>query len=150
MAVFEGLFPNPAHDRAIQDLLFTMAEWHANAKLRLHTTSTVVILEELTRSFGVRIRHFAKHICADYDTKELPKEEAARIRRRAKKQASTGQRSNGAAAGQPSKRKLFQLTTYKLHAMGDYVSQIKTFGTTDSYSTQSVSTISITALIDSD
>ncbi|KAG6919658.1 hypothetical protein DXG01_003522, partial [Tephrocybe rancida] len=34
------------------------------------------------------------------------------------------------------KAKEFSLSTYKLHAMGDYVSTIETFGTTDSYSTE--------------
>jgi hypothetical protein len=31
------------------------------------------------------------------------------------------------------------LETYTYHAMGDYVKTIRTFGTTDSYSTQPVS-----------
>ena len=37
------------------------------------------------------------------------------------------------------KVKTLNLQTYKLHALGDYVEQIWTYGTTDSYSTQSVS-----------
>jgi hypothetical protein len=36
------------------------------------------------------------------------------------------------------KKKLFNLFTYKLHALGDYVSTIHLFGTTYSYSTQIV------------
>jgi hypothetical protein len=35
--------------------------------------------------------------------------------------------------------KHFNLLTYKMHALGDYVSTIRQFGTTDSYSTQIVS-----------
>ena len=35
--------------------------------------------------------------------------------------------------------KLFNLNTYKLHALGDYVHTIHMFGTTDSYTTQIVS-----------
>ena len=106
--------------------------------MRIHTTSSVARLKELTREFGVRIRHFTNHICPHYDTKELPKEEAARIRRRAaqtKKTQTTAATNNTKV---PPKRKTFQLTTYKLHAMGDYVTTIETFGTTDSYSTQAV------------
>lgn len=38
----------------------------------------------------------------------------------------------------PAKVKMFNLSTYKLHALGDYVSTIRLFGTTDSYSTQIV------------
>ena len=64
-----------------------MAEWHANAKLRLHTDSTVLRLKELTRLLGSRLRFFANNICPLYDTRELPREEAARARRRAKQAA---------------------------------------------------------------
>lgn len=36
--------------------------------------------------------------------------------------------------------KEFNLSTYKLHALGDYASAVRRFGTTDNYSTQIVST----------
>jgi hypothetical protein len=39
------------------------------------------------------------------------------------------------------KDKPFILKTYKFHALGDYVATIKRFGTTDSYSTEIVSTL---------
>lgn len=136
--MLEELFFIPAQDHAIQDLVFVLAEWHANAKLRLHTTSTLDILGKLTRKFGIHIRHFANRICPDYDTCELPKEEAARIQHHAKKQSNSGT-PIASTIITLVKRKLFPLMTYKLHAMGDYVSQIKLFGTTDSYSTQAVS-----------
>ena len=139
MPVFEGLFLNTEHDKHIQDLLFVLAEWHANAKLRLHTESTIQVLRDLTRTFGFLIRHFANKISPQYDTRELPREEAARIRRRAKKMA---QGKQGPASAAPSTtgplRKAFNLLTYKLHALGDYVTHIIRFGTTDSYSTQTV------------
>ena len=118
-----------------------MAEWHANAKLRLHTDSTVIRLKELTRQLGSQIRFFANTICSLYDTRELPREEAARARRRAK-QGSRGAQSSHAAASTAKTgplRKVFNLVTYKLHALGDYVFHILHFGTTDSYSTQTVS-----------
>lgn len=114
-----------------------MAEWHANAKLRLHTDSTVATLKELTRSLGSRIRHFAHKVCPLYDTRELPREEAARARRRAKK-AAQGQTNDPATQKRGPLRKVFNLVTYKLHALGDYVAHILRFGTTDSYSTQTV------------
>jgi hypothetical protein len=51
--------------------------------------------------------------------------------------------SSGQASKVPSnntrKSKLLNLQTYTYHAMGDYVKTIRTFGTTDSYSTQPVS-----------
>ena len=117
-----------------------MAEWHANAKLRLHTDSTVGTLSELTRSLGAMLRFFASKVCPVYDTRELPREEAARARRRAKQAA----RKEGNAPSSRAKtasgplRKVFSLITYKLHALGDYVTHILRFGTTDSYSTQTV------------
>ena len=138
MPVLEGLFPNPDHDKHIQDLLFVMAEWHACAKLRLHTDSTIDVLRELTRTFGFKIRHFAKKISILYDTRELPREEAARVRRRAKKTSQTARNANTGLSANGPLRKMFNLLTYKLHALGDYVNQIIRFGTTDSYSTQTV------------
>ncbi|KAG1855220.1 hypothetical protein DFJ58DRAFT_727662 [Suillus subalutaceus] len=43
--IFEGLFP-PNHDATVQSLLYRFSEWHALAKLRLHSDSTLVFLEE--------------------------------------------------------------------------------------------------------
>ena len=118
-----------------------MAEWHANAKLRLHTDSTVSTLKDLTRTLGTLLRYFAGKVCPVYDTRELPREEAARVRRRAK-QASQQEGPTPAGGAARSKtgpvRKVFSLITYKLHALGDYVMHILRFGTTDSYSTQTV------------
>ena len=147
LPVMEDLLPNRTHARAIMDLVFTLTEWHAIAKLRIHTTSTLAQLRELTRVFGIRLRHFANHVCPEYDTRELPKEEAARLRRQAKqraKQASTGSTSESVPATTSVSKssvktsKTFTLSTYKLHAMGDYANHIERFGSTDSFSTQSV------------
>ena len=142
--VIEGLFIDESHDQRIQELVFTMAEWHANAKLRLHTDSTVLRLKELTRSLGSRIRSFASHICPSYETRELPREEAARARRRAKQAAQRSGDSNPPPTARKNGplRKVFNLFTYKLHALGDYVFHILRFGTTDSYSTQTVMSLS--------
>jgi hypothetical protein len=38
------------------------------------------------------------------------------------------------------RRKPFKLWTYKIHSLGDYVKMIRTYSTTDSYSTELVST----------
>lgn len=141
LPVLEGLYPDPDHDKRIQNLVFVMAEWHANAKLRLHTDSTVLSLKELTRALGTMLRYFAGKVCPVYDTRELPREEAARVRRRAKKasrkEGSTSTSDTVRTASGPL-RKAFSLITYKLHALGDYVAHILRFGTTDSYSTQTV------------
>ena len=147
--VFEGLFPAP-HDQLITDLLFTLATWHACAKLRLHTESTLTYLDDTTKLLGQSMRRFVSTTCTAFVTRELPKEEAAQSRRRA-----TAARKTGKARDQPPKkttketdqpvtkatvpkRKLFNLCTYKLHALGDYTKTIRLFGTSDSYSTQVV------------
>ena len=118
-------------------MLFILCTWHAYAKLRLHTSSTIQSLEETTQSLGEILRLFVKEVCSSYTTKPLPAEEAARTRRRAKNAAngkpSRSSHHNGDAS--------FNMSTYKLHALGDYVATIWRYGTTDNYSTQVVSNL---------
>ncbi|THH07280.1 hypothetical protein EW146_g9368 [Bondarzewia mesenterica] len=47
--VFEGLLPSP-HNEIILDLLFTLATWHAYAKLCLHTETTLGFFDTTTTS----------------------------------------------------------------------------------------------------
>lgn len=101
-------------------LLYKAAEWHALAKLRMHTDSTLDILEAVTREFGRLMRQFRDKTSDEFNTVELPRE--------------TGTKKGG---GRSSKKTL-NLNTYKFHALGDYVATIRLFGTTDSYSTQVV------------
>ena len=116
------------------------------AKMRLHTDSTLAWLDESTKAFGKQIRRFESHTCSFFDTRELPQEEAACSRRQKKKKVSKNLPNPSPLAPAPStatpsagtKKKLFNLILIKLHALGDYVKTIKTFGTTDSYSTQPV------------
>lgn len=141
LPVFEGLLPEP-HNTIILDLLFTLCEWHAMAKLRLHTDSSLADLRSVTYELGRLLRLFKDRTCAAFDTKELPREEEARARRKRAKKA----KANGAASASaplptpfPKISKAFNLSTYKLHALGDYVLAILRYGTSDSYSTQVVS-----------
>ncbi len=141
LPVFEGLLDQP-HDDNVQKLLFTFAEWHALAKLRMHTDETLNSLDRSTKDIGRQLRHFEKHTCTAFDTKELPKEEAARTRRQARKKTATtpgATASSKQSEARGPKKKVFNMMTYKLHSMGDYVRSIRRFGTTDSYSTQPVS-----------
>ena len=105
-------------------------------------------LEESTTHLGSRLRHFETHVCTHYDTYELPREEAARARRIAalqkKARLAAGQAEISSAQPQAAttsgrKKKKFNFSTIKAHSLGDYVSHIRMFGTTDSYSTQIVS-----------
>jgi hypothetical protein len=147
IAVFEGLFP-PPHDRIIHELLFELATWHGLAKLRLHTELSTCALEVSTTRLGSDLRRFESVTCEAFDTRELPSEEAARGRRMAalakKRGPSRGRvaKSSDAASTKPKKRKRkkrFNLSTYKLHALGDYAEAIRAYGTTDNYNTQLVS-----------
>ncbi|KAJ3557352.1 hypothetical protein NP233_g11763 [Leucocoprinus birnbaumii] len=112
MPVFEGLLPEP-HNQIVLDLLFSLCHWHALAKLRLHTSSTLASLKIATRNFGQKLRVFIKKTCSVYETRDLP----------------------GSGVSQTTRR-AFNSSTYKLHAMGDYEEAIWRFGTTDGYSTQ--------------
>jgi hypothetical protein len=58
------------------------------------------------------------------------------------KKAAKSSRSTASGNEVPQtrrRRKLFNLRTYKNHSLGDYVKMIRTYGTTDSYSTELVS-----------
>ncbi|TFY73276.1 hypothetical protein EWM64_g10736, partial [Hericium alpestre] len=81
LPVFEGLFPD-GEDAMVMDLLYYFAEWHALAKLRMHTDTTLDHLEVLTSTLGAQFRKFDRDICSHYATRELPREIAARQRRK--------------------------------------------------------------------
>ncbi|KAH7904570.1 hypothetical protein BJ138DRAFT_1018968 [Hygrophoropsis aurantiaca] len=140
--VFAGLLPEP-HNAHILQLLFSLAHWHALAKLRLHTDETLEFLDHATASLGQSLRFFSQNTCPAFTTKELQREKDARLRREAreysKKRAGAPDSASlvGPAGAKTARQpRSFNLQTYKLHALGDYASQIRWFGTTDSYSTQ--------------
>jgi hypothetical protein len=130
--VLDGLLPEP-HNSTILDLVFVMGCWHAYAKLRLHTERTLASFEHITSDLGALIRHFSTKTCSAFKTTELPREKAARMRRAANSE------SGSSATGRGSKDKVFNLHTYKLHALGHYPQTIREFGTTDNYNSQRVS-----------
>ncbi|KAF9474973.1 hypothetical protein BDN70DRAFT_814828 [Pholiota conissans] len=141
---FEGLLDEP-HNRRLMKLLYRTAEWHALAKLRMHTDPTIELLEELTVVFGKLMREFRDLTCSEFATIELPREVAARARRQAAQQAAMSSTSTPpdecapavpAPASSSRKNKGLNLFTVKFHFLGDYVAHIRRFGTTDSYSTQ--------------
>lgn len=105
-----------------------MAEWHGFAKLRMHTDSTLKHLEELTPVLGNAMRKFRDTSATAFTTFELPREQDARMRRK---------QSDGNEASSRKIKKL-NLSTYKWHALGDYVAAIRLFGGTDGFSTQLV------------
>ncbi|KIK72621.1 hypothetical protein PAXRUDRAFT_798128, partial [Paxillus rubicundulus Ve08.2h10] len=126
---FEGLFP-AEHDDIIRVLLFRLAEWHALAKLRLHTDGSLQLLDHALKALAAQLRKFERITCNAFQTRELPSETAARRRRQEMNVTSSRIQDPGA------RPKTFNLLTYKFHALGDYVNTIKMFGTTDSYTMQ--------------
>ncbi|KAJ7707290.1 hypothetical protein B0H16DRAFT_1345296 [Mycena metata] len=139
--VVEGLLPEPFNSEVL-NVLFTLAEWHSLAKLKMHTDSSISLFKLATREIGRQLRRFKRQVCSQFKTKELPSEEAARGRRKvaaAKKRKGTGRAAAAPRTdGQPANSKEFSLHTYKMHALGGYPSAVLHFGTTDSYLTQPV------------
>ncbi|EUC56088.1 hypothetical protein RSOL_158960 [Rhizoctonia solani AG-3 Rhs1AP] len=142
--VFEGLLP-PQCDAQAQRLLFIFAEWHGLAKLRRHTTETLKTMKKLTTKLGAELRSFAE-LTKTMNVRETPGEYARRKKRQAAAQAqrsmetttSKGKTKASAHPETPDGRRIcyFNINTYKVHAIGDYIYIIAEFGTTDSYSTQ--------------
>ncbi|KIK32237.1 hypothetical protein CY34DRAFT_47013, partial [Suillus luteus UH-Slu-Lm8-n1] len=130
--VFEGLFPE-GHDAIVQSLLYRFAQWHALAKLRMHSESTLSMLKKTFKKLSRRLRKFRDFTCATFTTIELPREMVARERNATRKRPIS---DNPEATPGGRKTKKFNLNTYKFHAMGDYVRSIRLFGTTDSFTTQ--------------
>jgi hypothetical protein len=134
LPVIDGILPDPYND-IILDLWYILATWHAYAKLRMHTGSTIKSFWTVTSVLGAKVRQFIRDVCTAYTTYELPKETRQRARRTAQTTPSTGA-SNAATT---RKRKDWNISTYKYHSLGDYPAVIPRMGTTDSYSTQLVS-----------
>ncbi|KZV69074.1 hypothetical protein PENSPDRAFT_735574 [Peniophora sp. CONT] len=129
---FAGLL-EPEHDKTVSELLYLAAYWHSLAKSRMHTDTSLRVLDEVTVLLAKSLRHFAEVTCKAFpNTVETDKEYRARCE--AHRRRNVGNLS-ASGPGERQKR-TFNLATYKLHALGDYVAIIRQFGTTDSYSTQ--------------
>ena len=113
-------------------LLFVCSQWHALAKLRLHNDHTLDLLDYTTVHLGQKMRHFHRTI-GNVPTKETRKEADARARKADK---VANRKSDGTTARRP---RVLNVFTIKFHFLGDYTSVIRKAGTTDSYSTQTVS-----------
>ena len=141
--VFDGLFLEQ-DNRSISELLFLLATWHAYAKLRLHTDSTLEMLELVSKALCQALRHFASVTCPRYTTKELPREVRQRLARQQTQAARGRSRAgNTTSSSGTGKVKRFNMSTYKMHCIPDYPDAIRKHGTTDSYSTQTVCRVSL-------
>jgi hypothetical protein len=111
-------------------LLYICAQWYSLAKLHFHNDFTVNLLEHTTILLGAQMRKFDQDVCTKYHMKELQKEADARVRR-----ASKG----GKPASSACKPVSLGVFTIKFHLLGDYGHVIRTYGTTDSFSSEIVS-----------
>lgn len=137
LPVFTGLFPEP-HNSKIMALIFTLGHWHGLAKLQMHTDETLKALDKVTKHLAASLHRFVEDVCPAFSTRELRREAKSRKRQQAR-HANSGSHTSAQHPGTTDRcPKVLNLRTYKLHALSNYVSQMKLFGTTDSYSTQAV------------
>jgi hypothetical protein len=116
-----------------------MAHWHGLAKLRMHHDYTLEIMDQVTTTLGGKLRAFCEQTCPSFSTKELRREFDARVRPQGEGVAASEERApNNSRKVNRRLPKTFNLHTYKLHSLGDYVATIRKYGTTDSYSTEPV------------
>jgi hypothetical protein len=121
------------HNSAVLDVLYHLLEYHACAKLRMHTDSSLNHWDEVTVALTDALRAFQQST-STLRTTETPRERAARARR-AQDRPNQNRRTN---AKRISDVRLLNLTTYKFHALADGPATVRRFGTTDSYTTQVV------------
>ncbi|KAG6824136.1 hypothetical protein H0H92_007879 [Tricholoma furcatifolium] len=108
-----------------------------NGKARWQKREEIPVEEEVNNDLRIT--------CAAYVTRELPGEVAACGRRKAalaavktvaaQSQQNLEEHSENSAKSGPRLRE-FNMSTIKLHGLGDYVATIREHGTTDNYSTQ--------------
>lgn len=94
------------------------------------------------------LRSFQQDVCSQYQTFDLPSEEAARARRKAaaaNKGGAVVKMGKGGKESAAGSRKLrqFNLNTYKTHALGGYAKAIRLFGSPDNYNSQTVSNFTV-------
>ncbi|THU99539.1 hypothetical protein K435DRAFT_794881 [Dendrothele bispora CBS 962.96] len=119
--VFEGLVPD--HNKQILGLLFDLC--------------TFIVLPNfafILRALFTCLMNGQQSLV--YNTKEIPKETAARGRRNAQKSSAEKSKGKRKAVDTEPAHKSFNLSTYKIHALGHYVQFIHLYGTTDNYTTQ--------------
>ncbi|TFK81507.1 hypothetical protein K466DRAFT_531692 [Polyporus arcularius HHB13444] len=122
MPVFEGLLDSKADNRIVLDLTFDLAMLLSLGKLRMHIPKTVSALGKAASDVGQSTRTYAKKVCPKYATRELPKELAARGRRKARTAKTS------AAVPTVRKRQRFNHCTYKFHALRDYATTVIALG----------------------
>ena len=115
----------------------------------MHSTSTLAVFDGVTKTLGQLLWLFNDHVCPEYNTcettKEVNKWTKCKASQAAKKKYQNpaganldeGHEATEKVVTVPKKQK-FNLVAYNPHSLGHYSSWIQHFGTTDSYSTQTV------------
>ncbi|THV06114.1 hypothetical protein K435DRAFT_849214 [Dendrothele bispora CBS 962.96] len=130
LVCFEDLLPEP-DNKIVMDLLWDLATWHAYAKLRLHSDSTIASFRVATRVFGDSLRKFVRKTCANFETTELDTERIKRVRRQNRRKEKMGMDTPVDPASDDYQKVSFNPNTLKFHAMGHYADAIVYLGTTD-------------------
>ena len=106
----------------------------------MHTDDMLEVIEGVSRRLGNQLHIFVNATCPVFSTQELLCEVESCRRHQAWEgecdQNHTCRMLTTVAGGHCPM--VMNLSTYKLHALGDYPTQIQMYGTTDSYLTQSV------------
>ncbi|KAI0647705.1 hypothetical protein C8Q79DRAFT_999321 [Trametes meyenii] len=84
--VVDRLLPEP-HNGIVLDVIFLSAQLHGMHKFHLHTESSTRLADAALTEYGKALRRFKRVTCAAYNTVELQKELAARVRRLARHHA---------------------------------------------------------------
>ena len=136
--IFEGLLPQ-THNKIDLELIFALAVWHGLVKLRMHSEHTLCLLQDATESLGAWFQKFQSETCAHshFNTWLVVLETTACNCK--KPHLSNNNRKVSSEAVLPSHKTQFNMFTYKFHALEHYVSTIRRFGTTASYSMQAES-----------
>lgn len=131
----EGLLPEP-HNTTVLDLVFLLATWHALAAMRIHTDTSLDLLDIATTALGASLRYFVGVTCPNFETMETSTEYSKRRRQQTTSTSAKPQEPIG------RKPKTLSLKTIKLHFLGDYVACIRSLGTTDNYTSAIVCALS--------
>ncbi|KAI9456765.1 hypothetical protein HD554DRAFT_2177920 [Boletus coccyginus] len=105
----------------------------------MHTQESIKLLEQEMRLLEQQLWKFKDYTCSLFKTTELPSEAAAHCRHaeaRLKMQTNDESKTTRKGTSGVAQPKTFNLATYKIHVLGHYMNTIRTFGTTDSYTTQ--------------
>ena len=99
----------------VLDMLWDLVYWHALVKLRLHSQSTVLLLDAATSEVGRSVRRF-RRVTDHIETYDLPQDDAAKAKKRRKKKQTDDQDPEVPTKKRVCKPAKLNLTMYKWHS----------------------------------